>query len=81
MATVKTMTSGANAPSRAAAGNQAHKQGSRSVRHRSLHLKPGHSALREKIGENTGRKTQRSSTDTQYRLSRVKEFRAGTGSK
>lgn len=80
MATVKTMTSG-SAPSRAAAGNQAHKQGSRSVKHRSLHLKPGHSALREKIGENTGRKTQRGATDTQYRLSRVREFRAGTGSK
>lgn len=81
MATVKTMSPGAGAPARSTSGNAAHRPGKRSVKHRSLHLKPGHSALREKIGENTGRKTQRGSTDTQYRLSRVREFRAGTGSK
>ena len=55
--------------------------GKRSVQHRRLHLQPGHSALAEKIGENTGRKTQRAVTDTQYRTSRVREFRTGTGSK
>lgn len=75
---VKTMTTGSGAPARSASGNAAHRPGKRSVKHRSLHLKPGHSALREKIGENTGRKSQRAETNTQYRLSRVKEFRAGT---
>lgn len=53
----------------------------RSVRNRRLHLEPGHSALTEKIGEDTGRASQRGATTTQYRLSRVREFRTGTGSK
>jgi hypothetical protein len=62
-------------------GQAAHRPGKRSVQHRRLHLEPGHSALTEKIGETTGRKTERAATTTQYRLSRVREFRAGTGSK
>lgn len=75
MAEVKTAST-AKAP-RAVAGNQAHKAGSRSIRHRKLHLKPGHSALQETIGENTGRKTERGSTSTQYRLQRVRPFAVG----
>jgi hypothetical protein len=80
MATVKTMSSW-NSPALSTSGNAAHRPSKRSVKHRKLHLEPGHSALTEKIGENTGRKTQRAVTDTQYRTSRVHEFRAGTGSK
>lgn len=62
-----------------AAGGSARRPGKRTVQHRRLHLEPGHSALTEKIGENTGRASQRGMTSTQYRLSRVREFRAGTG--
>jgi hypothetical protein len=82
MATVKTMSSGSGkAAARSTSGNAAHRPGKRTVAHRKLHLEPGHSALTEKIGENTGRKTERAATTTQYRLSRVKEFKAGTGAK
>lgn len=59
----------------------ARRPGKRTVQHRRLHLEPGHSALTEKAGEDTGRAHQRGATTTQYRLSRVREFRAGTGSK
>lgn len=69
----------AAAKTTAAPASPAPKTGKRAVPHRRLHLKPGHSALREKIGENTGRKTQRATTDTQYRTSHVGEFRIGTG--
>jgi len=79
MATVKTMSAGSGAPARSTSGNAAHRRGKRNVPHRRLHLEPGHSALREKIGENTGRKTQRAVNDTQYQRSRVGNFRAGTG--
>lgn len=78
MAATKTM-GGSSAP-RSMSASGGHGTGHRTVRHRRLHLQPGHSALTERIGENTGRKTQRATTDTQYRTSRVREFRTGTGS-
>lgn len=62
------------------AGKAARKPGKRAVPHRRLHLDPGHSALQEKIGENTGRKTQRAVNDTQHRTKNLRgvEFRTGT---
>lgn len=51
--------------------------GKRAVPHRRLHRE--HPALYEKMGENSGRATQRAMTSTQYRISRIREFRSGTG--
>jgi hypothetical protein len=71
---VKTMTqSPARAPARAVTAGTG--TGRRLVPHRRLHR--DNPALYEIMGENSGRATQRAATATQYRLSRVREFRAG----
>ena len=53
--------------------------GKRSVQQRKL-TRPGKSAIMEKIGENQGRKTERSAHSKQDRLQRVKPFKAGMAS-
>ena len=53
--------------------------GKRAIQRRKL-TRPGKSAIMEKIGENQGRKTERSAHSKQDRLKRVQPFKAGMAS-